>query len=63
MDEVQQAVFNNAGCTQHLPLGKEDCLSLSIYTPSVSVNQSNIVKNRNNSTATSFCFFELTLVN
>lgn len=35
MDEVQQAVFNNAGCTQHLPLGKEDCLSLSIYTPSL----------------------------
>jgi hypothetical protein len=36
MDEIQQAVFNNAGCTQHLPLGQEDCLSLSIYTPSVS---------------------------
>ncbi|KZS04109.1 Carboxylic ester hydrolase [Daphnia magna] len=32
-DEIVQAIYNNAGCVQHLPYGKEDCLSVSIYTP------------------------------
>ena len=38
MDEIQQAIFNNAGCTQGQNIGDEDCLSLSIYTPYVNIN-------------------------
>ena len=36
MDEIQQVIFNNAGCNQAI-FGSEDCLSLSIYTPYVTI--------------------------
>ena len=37
MNEVQDATTNNLGCNQPLVTGSENCLTLDVFTPNVSV--------------------------